>query len=74
MEANCHSNKFHSWPSLVCLLVWVMSMALPGSQKTFWSSPCRERLCAQGAVVGVGGALAVCCPGGDSAAMNAVQW
>lgn len=81
MEANCRSNKFHSCPALVCLLVWVISMALPGSHKAFWRSPCRERLRAQGAVVGAGGVLAACCPGvparlvvvwQDSAAVNAV--
>lgn len=71
----------------VCLLVWVMSMALPDSHRAFWSSLCRERLCAQGAVRGASGVLAACCPGGqsvtgvparlvvvwqDSAAVNAV--
>lgn len=29
-------------PILVCFLFWVVSMALPGSYKAFWS---RERLC-----------------------------
>lgn len=87
MEANCHRNEFHSCPTLVCWLVWVMAMALPGSRKAFWSSRCRGCLCARGAVVGAGGVFAACCPGGqlvtgvparlvvvwqDSAAVNAV--
>lgn len=51
MEANCHSNKFHCCPSLVFLLVWVMSIALPGSHKAFLEQPvqrafvCTENCC-----------------------------